>query len=167
MTALETDKFRAEVKRHLTDIDSRLVGALGALIAHQYPPEVFSLSFEVFSDSFTSQFPARAFFMDRDNCEHFVYVNGKAEYPSPIDPEILELDGIYPEELEEQFEEANPDHDAWSLATSEFIAWFYECWRKAGGERFPLSATIGEHDSDKEFNLKTGVWQESHASFRT
>ena len=167
MTLLGSEEFRAEVKRHLLGFENRLVDALKSLIAHQYPPEVFSLSFTVFSDSFTSQFHARAFFMDCDNCEHFVYVDGKAEYPSPIDPKILDVGGVYPEELEEQFDETNPDSDAWSLATSEFIAWFHACWCKAGGEKFPLSATIGEHDSDKEFNLKTGVWQESYADFHS
>jgi len=165
MTTLGAEEFRAEVKRHLSGFENRLVGALKSLITHQYPPEVFSLSFEVFSDSFTSQFPARAFFMDRENCEHFIYVDGKAEYPSPIDPQLLEVDGIFPEELEEQFDEANPDGDAWSLSASEFIAWFHTCWLKAGGEKFALSATIGEHDSDNEFNLKTGMWQEPYADF--
>lgn len=103
--------------------------------------------------------------MDRDNCEYFVYADGKAKYPSPIAPEILEVNGIYPEKLEAKFQEENPAADAWSLATSEFISWFYACWLRAGGENFYLLASIGGHDSAKEFNLKSGVWQERNAHF--
>jgi len=57
--------FRSKVQAHLAVLDQELVVVLRALIEHRYPPEVFAISFEVFSDSFTSQFPARAFFVDR------------------------------------------------------------------------------------------------------
>lgn len=159
------EEFRGLVRQHLTKLDARLVAALRSLISYNYPTEVFALSFEVFNDSFDSQFPARAFFMDRANCEFFLYVNGEATYPSPIDPELLDIDYIYPEEIEDGFLSRDPNLDTWDIATSEFIAWFSECWGKAGGERFSLFATIAEHDSPEEFNLLTKQWQPSYTSF--
>ncbi|MGI0035819.1 MAG: hypothetical protein ACRD98_08115, partial [Nitrososphaera sp.] len=119
------------VRQHLAKLEARLVAALRSLISHNYPPEVFALSFEVFSDTFTSGFPARAFFMDRTNCEYFLYVNGEATYPSPIDPWLLDIDSTYPAEIEDDFLSRDPDLNTWDIATSEFISWFSECWDKA------------------------------------
>jgi hypothetical protein len=42
---------------------------------------VVALDFEVFSARWSEGFPARAFFMNESNSEHFIYVDGKAEYP--------------------------------------------------------------------------------------
>ena len=157
--------FRQAVREHLVQLDLPLTAVLRSLISYRYPPEVFALSFEVFSDSFTSQFPARAFFMDRSNCEYFVYEDGKATYPSPVEPELLAVERIYPEEVEERALLANPDLDARDIATAEFVAWFAACWERAGGSTFPLVATIAQHDSSREFNLVTMQWQPSYASF--
>jgi hypothetical protein len=152
------EEFRGLERQHLAKLDARLVAALRSLIGHTYPPEVFALSFEIFSDSFTSQFPARAFFIDRMNCEYFLYVNGEATYPSPIDPEIIDVDCIYDTDIEDVFLSRDPDLNTWDIATSEFIAWFSGCWDKAGGARFSRVATIAEHDSPEEFNLFTKEW---------
>ena len=158
-------KFRAAVRTHLAELEAPLTDVLRKLVAHAYPPEVFALSFEVFSDSFTDGFPARAFFMDRDNCEHFVRRDGKAAYPAPVDPGLLEIERVYPEELEEQVEEEAPEIDTWEIAGAEFIAWFSACWDRAGGAGFALCATIARHDSGTEFNLRSKAWQDSGALF--
>ena len=153
------------VRNHLSQLESDIVYALKEVIEYQYPEELFALDIEVFSDSFTSQFPARAFFLDQKNCEYFVYENGVATYPSPIDPEFLKIECVYPEEMEEKFVSLDPALDPWSIATSEFISWFSSCWNKAGGTSFPLAATIAHHDSTTEFNLLSGQWQARHAAF--
>lgn len=157
--------FRSKVQSHLAVLDQKLVDVLRALIEHRYPPEVFAISFEVFSDGFTSQFPARAFFVDRNNTEFFLYTDGTAQYPSPVPPELLEIEGIYPNEMEESLEALDPSADAWQIATQEFITWFAKCWRIAGGASFPLVATIASHDSAQEFNLVQDRWQASYAAF--
>ena len=157
--------FRKAVREHLAPLDGDLVPVLGQLATHAYPPEVVALDFEVFGDAFTSRFPARAFFMDADNCEFFVDVDGTATYPSPVDPDLLASDGVYPEELEDKLAAADPDLDPWALATGEFIAWFADCWVRAGGRSLPLAATIAEHDSDREYNLQSGKWQRRGAAY--
>jgi len=159
------ESFRKSVRDHLSELDGQLVAALRKLVEYQYPPEVFALDIEIFSDTFTSQFPARAFFLDRENCEFFLYENGVAKYPSPIDPAILDIDCIYPDEMEEEFVSLDQKLDPWSAATSEFISWFASCWEKAGGATFPMAATITHHDSGREFNLLSGQWQQRHAAF--
>lgn len=159
------NSFNTIVREYLSRLEAPLVGALQKLVQYKYPKEVYALAFEIFSDGFTSQFPARAFFMDRTNTEYFLYENGVAKYPSPIDPNILKVVYVYPEEIEEEFTAKDPELDIWNIATIEFIAWFYSCWTKAGGKNFPLVATIAHHDSSREFNLITGQWQESYAQF--
>ncbi|MGN6481476.1 hypothetical protein [Luteibacter sp.] len=129
---------------------------LEALVHHQYPPQVVALQFEAFSDGFTYEFPVRAFFVDSDNCEFFLYVDGEATYPSPVDPGLLEIDCVYPYALEEKLESESPDSDAWRLATEELFNWFLSCWQKAGGRKFPLSATISRHDFRSALDLMTG-----------
>lgn len=157
--------FRQAVQSSLASLDARLEAALRALVQHQYPPEVFALTFEVFSDGFTSGFPVRAFFMDRSNTEHFVWEEGKAQYPSPVDPGLIDIDHVYPEALEEQLEQSAPDADPWEIAFQELVAWFARHWQRAGGAGFPLVATLAAHDASEEFNLKSGDWQPSYAAF--
>jgi hypothetical protein len=157
--------FRKSVQRSLAKLDPQITSALLSLIKHPYPPEVFALSFEVFSDGFTSGFPVRVFFMDRSNTEHFVVEDGVANYPSPIDPGLIEIECVYPEKLEEALEKKAPELDIWEVATEELINWFAGHWNRSGGAKFPLAATIACHDSSKEFNLKSGLWQPSYAVF--
>ena len=165
MLSQAENTFKNAVRNSLAALDQQIEEALAALISHEYPPEVYAIAFEVFPDSFTSGFPARAFFMDRTNTEFFLYSNGKAEYPSPIDPQLLELVQIYPTELEERFEDDASDHDPWELATDEFICWFSARWSSAGGNSFRRVATISAHDSNREFNLISKQWQPSYAAF--
>lgn len=157
--------FRHGVRDSLSKLDAQIEGVLLSLVSHEYPPEVFALSFEVFSDGFTSGFPVRAFFMDRSNTEHFLWEGEEAKYPSPVDPGLLEINHVYAEELEEKLEEHSPESDSWGIATEELIQWFARHWRRIGGENFSLVATIAPHDSSKELNLKSGAWQPSYAEF--
>src|SRR5262249_13658805 len=142
-----------------------LVAVLRQLVQHDYPPEVISVDFEVFSDTWSEGFPARAFFMDRSNCEYFIFVNGKAEYPSPVDPGLLDVPHIITPEYADSVFDRDPNLDTFTLGTEEFIPWFAACWRKAGGAAFKLRATIAEHDHTQEFNLVSGQWQDRHAAF--
>lgn len=157
--------FRQGVRDGLAKLDPQIEDVLRSLVSYEYPPEVFALSFEVFSEGFTSGFPVRAFFMDRSNTEHFLWEGEKAKYPSPVDPGLLEIDHVYTEELEEELEEKSPESDSWSIATGELIQWFAKHWQRVGGATFRLVATIAPHDSSEEFNLKSGRWQPSYAEF--
>lgn len=165
MSAVAETAFREHVRGRLAGLESALVPVLAQLVVHEYPSEVVAVDFEIFSDGFTSRFPVRAFFMDEMNCEHFVYVDGEASYPSPVDPGLLEIDGVYSESVEEKLFGDNPDVDPWSLATTELSQWFLACWINAGGKHFKLAATIAHHDSSKELNLKTGEWQDRGSAF--
>jgi hypothetical protein len=157
--------FRQAIREGLTRLDTQIEGVLHSLIEHRYPPEVFALSFEVFGDGFTSGFPVRAFFMDRSNTEYFLWEDGQAKYPSPVDPGLLEIDRVYAEELEEELQGSAPELDAWEIASDELIQWFAKHWQHVGGASFPLVATIAPHDSSEEFNLRSSSWQPSYVAF--
>ncbi len=157
--SIEQD-FKEQVAAHLDKLSPDFECVLNKLIDFDYPKEVVSLEFEVFVDGFTQEFPVRAFFMDKDNSEHFVYIDGKAEYPSPVDPGLLEIDGVYSEELEEEYTSKDDSLDPWDIATKELIQWFSKCWLASGGAKFRLKANIAPHDSNHEFNLINCKWQE-------
>lgn len=144
---------------HLDKLSADIKPVLKALIEYEYPKEVVSLEFEVFVDGFTQEFPVRAFFMDSDNSEYFVYVDGKAEYPSPVDPGLLKIDHVYPCELEEEYTNKDNTLDPWKIATNELVEWFSRCWLAVGGEDFNLKSSIAPHDSSHEFNLQKSKWQ--------
>ncbi|MBU2714424.1 hypothetical protein [Zooshikella harenae] len=154
------EEFKGKVAEHLDRLSADLTPVLKKLIEYGYPKEVDMLAFEIFIDGFSSGFPVRAFFMDEDNSEHFVYIDGKAEYPSPVDPDLLKIDHVYPYELEEEYTNRDESLDPWHIATNELIEWFSKCWLAAGGKSFKLKANIAPHDSNHEFDLKESKWVE-------
>jgi hypothetical protein len=160
-----TEEFRSKLLEGLHPLQTSLIVALKQIIDHPYPPEVFAVAFEVFPDTWSRGFPARAFFLDGSNNEHFIYVNGEATYPSPIDPGILDVPHIITSEYENSILDRDPTLDTFSVGADEFIAWFAVCWAKAGGTKFPLHATIADHDSERELNLRSGQWQDRYAAF--
>ncbi|MEL4280905.1 MULTISPECIES: hypothetical protein [Shewanella] len=144
-------EFTEKVGVYLDNLTDELQPVLKQLIAHDYPQEVVTLAFEVFVDGFSSQFPVRVFFMD---------IDGKAAYPSPVNPHLLDIDHVYPDEFEEEYIEKDEDLDPWQIATNALIEWFSKCWIAAGGQSFKLNANIAPHDSHYEFNLVECQWQE-------
>jgi hypothetical protein len=165
MSHLAEHAFRQAVRTGLAHLDAPIEVALTSLVRHPFPQEVYALAFEVFSDGFTSGFPVRVFFLDRSNSEHFIWEGERAEYPSPVDPGLLDIDHVYPDRLEEALEVAAPDADPWDIASEELIAWFAAHWLRVGGAGFSRMATIALHDAGQEFNLKSGCWQARYSFF--
>ena len=158
-------KFKFAIRTGLRAHQDSLIAVLQQLVKQPYPPEVVAISFEVFPDSWSQGFPVRAFFLDESNNEHFVFVEDEANYPSAVDPGLLTVPYIITPEAEESFHRRSPELDTFTLGAEEFILWFADCWRQAGGLEFALSATIADHDGDQEFNLLTSKWQERYAAF--
>ena len=155
-------EFSAKVQEYLQELTASIKPILKELIEYDYPKEVVSLEFEVSTDEFTQGFPVRAFFIDANNSEHFVYVDGKAQYPSPVavDPELLEIDYVYPYEFEEKYSDHDEILSVHDVATDEIIKWFSSCWREVGGKFFRLKASIAPHDNDEVCNLVEGKWEQ-------
>lgn len=151
-------RFQAGVVRHLEPLSNQLVPVLRRLLAHPFVPQVHHLDFEVFCDGFSSGFPVRAFFMDADNCEHFVYADGKTQYPCDVDPGLLKIQRVYPPEFEEEFGTEAPDLDYFTLAGQALVPWFGQCWDDAGGARFDRGAFIGLHDDLRRYDLLRQEW---------
>jgi len=152
-------EFREKVSVSLNALTDDLTSVLKKLVEHDYPTEVDSLSFEVCHQSFTTGFPVRVFFMDDGYSEHFIITDGKPINPSPVDPGLLNIDYVYPLELEKEFERRDEDFDCWEIAVHELIEWFSICWLSAGGSAFKLKANIAPHDSIHEFDLMHREWQ--------
>jgi hypothetical protein len=156
-------RFTGAVTQALQPLGTSLVEALRQLVAHNYPKEVVSVDFVVFSDGFTRGFPVRAFFLDETNTEHFVPIAGRLEHPSAVDPGLLQIDRVYDNSLEASFLEEDDDLDVYTLAAEALIPWFAECWRSAGGPAFDRSATITIHDDHRVFDLVESAWVEPDA----
>jgi len=157
MRSLEDD-FRNAVREKLQPLRVPLIAVLKKLIEFSYVDEVVSIQFEVFSDSFTCRFPVRAFFMDADNCEYFVYEGSEAKYPCDVDPKLLNIPCVYDRDFERSFTSKNEDLDSWGLATVALIEFFADCWSVAGGERFTRDACIASHDGGRVFDLVRQKW---------
>jgi hypothetical protein len=155
---MNEDLFQQRVVEALAPHASGLVGVLRQLVEHSYPGEVRALEFEVFTDGFTDGFPVRAFFMDADNTEFFVYEDGKAQYPSPVDPELLHIERVFDLDLEHELEAVAPDADTYTLAGEALVPWFAKCWAQAGGLGFSRAATIQLHDDTRSYDLKLQRW---------
>ena len=153
-------EFSEKVQAYLHRLTTSIKPVLKQLIEYNYPKEVVSLEFEVSADEFTQGFPVRAFFIDANNSEHFVYVNDKAQYPSPVDPELLEIDYVYPYEFEEKYSDQDEFFSVYDVATDQLMQWFAKCWKEVGGESFPLKASIAPHDNDEVYNLVEYKWEE-------
>lgn len=127
-----------------------MTAVLRALVSQSYPPEVEELAFELFSDGFTDGFPARVFFMDASNSEVFVEEDGMLVYPGTVDPELLDIEQVYDSADEEAFLDRDGadaiEDELWDIAAEAFVDWFTRCWEAAGGDAFPLRASIMSHD---------------------
>ena len=159
------EESKSEFRHGLGRLKEKLMEVLRQLIQSEYPCEVVAIDFEVFPGTWSADFPARAFFLDSANCEHFVYVDGKAEYPSPVDPALLSGKGILTSEFEEKLFERSPDLDTFALGEQQFVPWFIDCWQRAGGGKFQRNATAAVHGDGREFNLITRKWQDRYAGF--
>ncbi len=155
---MDTTKFRQQVLDALQPHRAALVDALRQLIAHDYPKEVERLEFTVFPYSFTSGWPIRAFFLDRNRTEVFVSEDEDSAYPSPIDPGLLETAPLYAQALEEAVLAAEPDSDPPRLASETTVEWFRGCWADADGADFRMHAEIAIHDDERWFDLMRQRW---------
>lgn len=153
-------EFKNGVRGYLNSLNEDIEKVLTQLICYDFPGEVDKISFEVFADGFTQYFPVRAFFMDDSKNEFFIMVDGKAEYPSPVDPALLDIPYVYPDEFEDKFIAQDENFDSYTLATEELIQWFSERWNAVGGANFKLKASIAPHDSTTEYNLVISEWEE-------
>ena len=159
------EEFKSEFRSGLECLEEELTEVLRQLIQSEYPSEVVAIDFEVFPGTWSADFPARAFFLDSANCEHFVYVDGKAQYPSSVGPALLAGKGILTSEFEEKLFERSPDLDTFALGEQQFVAWFIDCWERVGGKKFQRNATVAVHGDGREFNLITRKWQDRYAGF--
>ena len=134
-----------------------LISQLRALTTHSYPVEVETVHFEVFAGIFDG-FPVRAFFLDSGNTEFFVYEDGEARYPCPVDPGLIATSPLLLPSEEDQLFQQDPELDYCTVTAEAVIPWFAGCWEAAGGSSFPRSATIGIHDDGRVLDLRSGQW---------
>ncbi len=161
-------EFQQMVMTHLKLLTPDLVAVLKRLIEHEYPKEVFLISFDVFSDKFASSFPVKTHFMDAEGNEYFISdEQGQKRSPIPegLSVGLLEIKEVYPKGLEGQFEDRAPEIDCRDLATRILIGWFAYCWTKAGGLSFKRQVIISNYDDNKGYNLMTYNWQELDSSY--
>jgi hypothetical protein len=96
--------------------------------------------------------------LDAEYTEVFLYEGGKAKYPSPVDPGLLDLEQVYSPELEQAMAANCPGCDYLTLAGMTLISWFGERWTEAGGLQFSRQAHIALHDDRESYDLVRQSW---------
>ncbi|QHJ10950.1 hypothetical protein FX988_01172 [Paraglaciecola mesophila] len=155
-----TPEFKQQVISHLEQLSEALQARLSSLLEYEYPQEVTTLAFEVAVDGFSSGFPVKVSFLDKDNNAHFICVDGKTETGVSSASNLLTIEHVYPNELEDEYINMDDSLDPWEIATTALIEWFSSRWLAAKGQDFELNAFIAPHDSHYEFNLVLSKWQE-------
>jgi hypothetical protein len=138
--------FRGQIERFTPE----LVSALRKFTSAAPPPAVKVLSFEVQSDWDT--FPVYAFAMSDESPDE-VY------FEPPFSGEVLKTRKVL-------IPRRAIDQDAYEVegvATFESGArvlceWFGECWKAAGGAKFPIPAYINHHDRPSYYDLRRERW---------
>lgn len=153
-------QFKEQVIAHFEQLSEALQARLSTIIEYEYPQEVATLAFEVAVDGFSSGFPVKVYFLDKDNQAHFICVDGKAETGVPRASNLLTIEHVYPDELEDEYTNMDDSLDPWDIATTVLIQWFSTCWLAAKGHTCMLKANIAPHDSHFVFNLMDLRWQE-------
>jgi hypothetical protein len=152
-------QFKEQVIAHFEQLSEALQARLSTIIEYEYPQEVATLAFEVAVDGFSSGFPVKVYFLDKDNQAHFICVDGKAEAGLASASNLLTIEHVYPDELEDEYTNMDDSLDPWDIATTVLIQWFSTCWLAATGHTCMLKANIAPHDSHFVFNLMDLRWQ--------
>lgn len=143
-------EFQSEVARCLEPNRHPLVEVLRQVQGQRLPSDVARLCFEVFVDCFTSDFPVHLYYVDASETD--------PDFEGSVDPELIDCESVYPDELEEQLVAESPKSQPDLLAAETFIPWFGECWVEAGGREFSTPAVIRVHDDISEYDLAAGEW---------
>lgn len=152
-------RFRREVRSHLSSHTGKLIKVLRRLIHYTYPKDVHALDFEVAGDRFIHEFPVKVFFLDQDYQEYFITEENGEKHPLRP-PYLLDIPQIYPRSLEMSLAEEEPELDIYSIAGEVLIPWFRDCWKEAGGMTFKLDAQIAQDEAEREYCLVEGIWRE-------
>jgi hypothetical protein len=142
-----TQQYKEIVRQHLDRLTNRMVAELQPIIHAKHDPDTYLLDFEVHLDGFVDGFPVVWDPMDRDLTQLAGRTELLSDIPFTIPKEVIES---------ETYEAA--DVNTWDIAFGLLVAWFAECWKKAGGLGCPYPAYICRHDDIESFDLKRLKW---------
>ncbi len=144
-------EFYAFVDGALRPYESDVRGRLGELVNLDLA-SVARMHFEVYPENLHQGLPVVLFFLDQEGEE--VPIGSGAM----VDPDIMDMDAVLPENYEEQWSERLPGCDLYTEAAGRFLRWFSARWDEAGGGVTGLRATIALHDDDRMFDLRNREW---------
>ena len=144
---MTNDEYKIEVEKYLSELSDLVVRELRSFQNFNFHPRVKIIDAEVFHDGLGEELPIRIFLMDEGNNE--VFHDDPRYFP---DSSIGLLEKIEIPEWKLDFE----SDESWQIEIDAIFKWYFECWKKAGGDSFRLPAYICEHDDIQSLNLKTG-----------
>ena len=141
-----TQQYKTVVHQHLDELTDRLISELTVISHAKHDPDTYLLDFEVEMQDFTRGFPVYWSPMDKEatQLESALSLGLLADISSTVPAEVVNST---------VYEEAGVE--TWELGYNSLVAWFAECWRKAGGLECIYPAYIAHHDSFYSVNLRT------------
>jgi len=131
------------IQQHLDEYTDRLTSELSRFVLTLRHSDAYLLSFDIYSEGFSTGFPVVWRLYSRDYTELAEGPQLLQDIPFLVPSEVIDA---------EEYEAA--EIDTWSVAFDALIAWFGGCWRDAGGLSFPYPAQIGHADDIEAIDLE-------------
>ncbi len=143
------------VQQSLDNYSDHLISELSRSVLTLRHPNAFFLSFDVYSEGFSTGFPVI----------WRLYAHDYTEMAKG--PQLLQdISCLVPSEVIDAEAYRAADLDTWNIAFHSLVAWFGECWRQAGGLQFPYPVQIGHADDIEAIDLKTMISCEKWPDYR-
>ncbi|MGG1595528.1 hypothetical protein SAMN04489762_2892 [Terribacillus saccharophilus] len=153
-----TEAVSVSLQKHSEDV----ISELKQIFQLPFLPEVEKIAFRLFKEPMAFELTIMYYALDADGNERYYdemgdkYAGGSEEVAEEIP--YFQL----PDTATDAFEAFRElQEDAVEKADEQvMIAWFADCYKRAGGDAFPLEASVGFHNDMKAYFLKQGAWAE-------
>jgi hypothetical protein len=153
-----TEAVSVSLEKHSEDV----IAELKQIFQLPFLPEVDKIAFRFFKEPMAFELTIMYYALDADGKERYYeemgdkYAGGSEEVAEEIP--YFQL----PDHATDSFEAFRElQEDAVEKVDEQvMIAWFSECYKRAGGEAFSLEVSIGFHDDVKAYFIKRGEWAE-------
>ncbi|MFS0562714.1 hypothetical protein AB1K91_18465 [Terribacillus sp. 179-K 1B1 HS] len=153
-----TETVSVCLDKHSEDV----IGELKQIFQLPFLPEVETIAFRMFKEPMAFELTIMYYALDADGNERYYdemgdkYAGGSEEVAEDI--AYFQL----PDDAADKFEAFRElQDDAVEKADEQvMIAWFSDCFKRAGGNAFPLEVNVGFHNDVKTYSIKRGIWAE-------
>ena len=142
-------KYAETVDQYLGLLTEELVTELKPLSAGKQPPDTALLLFEVEMQDVTRGFPIGWRALGKEDSPVSNAAGGHL---------LNDLDYTVPDEVTDAGVYEAAEVDTWDISFVRLVAWFSDCWQKAGGAQCAYPAYVRQRDDPISFDLRECKW---------